>query len=60
MNFNFTAKDMKRFEEKHPDAYNFLLKRSLRNEYLYLWDNQYILNDWQKYRLIELENVLYA
>ena len=57
---NLTRKDIESFEKKHPAAYNFLVRRSNRNEYLYLWDNQYVLNDWQKSRLSELETLLYA
>lgn len=55
MDFGFiTSNDMRDFETKHKQAYNFLLHRSLLNEKRHLETNEYILNEWQKKRLAEL------
>ena len=43
------------FETKFKDAAYFLGKCSLKNELKHLLTNEYILNDWQKKRLAELE-----
>ena len=49
-------KDWAEFEAKHPEASNFLLARSLKNEHQHL-AAQYppCLNDWQLRRLNELD-----
>ena len=47
----------KKFNSLYPDAAAFILKCNLENEYNYLIDNEYILNNWQKKRLIELEKL---
>lgn len=57
MEYRWTERDMAELEEKHRDAYNFLLHRSLFNEYSYLATNEVILNEWQKKRLKELEGI---
>lgn len=54
MEYRWTSRDMSEFKEKHPDAHQFLLNKSLFNEYRHLETNSIILNDWQKNRLEEL------
>jgi len=57
MKINWTQDDMIEFEAKYPEAYNFLLNRSLLNEYKHLEANMIILNNWQKSRLQDLEKL---
>ena len=57
MEYRWTNRDMAEFEKKHPEAYGFLLRRSLLNEYRHLSTNSIILNDRQKSRMAELETL---
>ena len=57
MEYRWTNRDMVEFEREHKAAYNFLLHRSLLNEYRHLATNSLILNDWQKGRMKELEEI---
>ena len=57
MEFRWTNRDLVEFEKEHPAAYSFLLRRSLLNEYRYLATNSIILNEWQRGRMAELENI---
>ena len=47
--------DWETFQAKFKDAAYFLQRRQLLNERRHLLTNEYILNDWQKKRLAELE-----
>jgi hypothetical protein len=57
MEYRWTNRDMAEFEKQHPAAYSFLLHRSLLNEYRNLATNEIILNEWQKNRMKELEEL---
>jgi len=50
-----TSENWKEFEDKYHDADYFLGRCSLLNERKHLLTNEYILNNWQKSRLAELE-----
>ena len=53
-----SSNNWQEFEKQHSRAYHFLLHQSLLNEREHLRTNEYILNDWQKNRLAELEDLL--
>lgn len=57
MDCNWTKRDMAEFEAEHKTAYQFLLNKSLFNEYRHLATNEIILNEWQKNRMKELETM---
>ena len=57
MIYNFTKRDLYELEKSYPEAYRFLSRRSLFNEYRHLSTNSLILNDLQKKRLNELESI---
>jgi len=57
MEYRWTNRDMAEFEKKHPEAYGFLLRRSLLNEYRHLATNEIILNVYERNRLRELEAI---
>ena len=57
MSAYLTSENWIEFEKKYPDAMAFIRTCELKNEYRYLKDNEYILNDWQKARFLELEKL---
>lgn len=57
MQYRWTNRDMAEFEKQFPEAYAFLNRRSLMNEYRHLATNEIILNDWEKRRMTELETI---
>ena len=50
-----TSDNWAELEKLHERAYYFLGRCSLLNERKHLLTNEYVLNDWQKNRLTELE-----
>ena len=50
-----TLDQVAEFEKKHPRAKYFLERCHLINERKHLEINEYVLNDWQKNRLAELD-----
>ena len=52
-----TIDQQNELQNTYPDATSFILHCELKNEYEYLKDNEYILNDWQKKRFLELDNL---
>jgi len=57
MEYRWTKRDMYEFERDYPDAYSFLLRRSLLNEYRHLATNSLILAQVQRKRKAELEEL---
>lgn len=51
---NLTESQYRELYRRFPGIDSFLNRCSVVNEYRYLCDNEYILNDWQKGRLAEL------
>ena len=55
MNLSYiNAQNWNDFQERFSDAYQFLLRRSLWNEFWHLKTRKAPLNEWEKTRLLEL------
>ena len=55
--YGLNSEQMKEFERRYQGAVSYMLACQVINEYRYLNDNEYILNDWQKNRLAELRRM---
>jgi len=51
---NLTPEQVSEMFRRFPGVESYINRCQLKNEYRYLCDNEYILNDWQKGRLNEL------
>lgn len=53
---NLTEQQYEEMIKRFPGLESYLNRCLIQNEYRYLKDNEYILNDWQRNRLSELES----
>ena len=53
-----TAEDWNEMEKRYPDAMAYIRHCEVHNELRYYKDNEYILNEWEKKRMTDLEEIL--